>query len=99
MTIQMKVPDELELAFQYLINLLPDPLKGDDHAQQIILTYLKLGGEKLARQRIEIIKIHFREKAVKEPSETQTPSDFHVAGSHISEPYLSESDSLEFPTE
>ncbi|RZB37021.1 MAG: hypothetical protein SRB2_01525 [Desulfobacteraceae bacterium Eth-SRB2] len=99
MTNQMKILDELELAFKRLINLLPDPLKGDDHTQQIILTYLKLGGEKLARQRIEIIKIHFREKALKEPSETQRPLDFHVAGSHISEPYLSESDSLEFPTE
>ena len=99
MTNQMKIPGELEWAFQHLINLLPDPLKGDEHSQQIILTYLKLGGGKLARQRIEIIKIHFREKAVKEPSETKKPLDFYVAGSHISEPYLSESNSLEFPTE
>jgi hypothetical protein len=99
MTNQMKIPDELELAFKRLINLLPDPIKGDDHTQRIILTYLKLGGEKLARQRIEIIKIHFREKAVKEPSETQTILDFQVAESHISEAYLSESDGLEFPTE
>jgi hypothetical protein len=99
MTNQMKIPDELEWAFQHLINLLPDPLKGDDHTRQIILTYLKLGGNKLARQRIEIIKIHFCEKAVTEPSETQTPLDFRVAESYISESYLSESDSLEFPTE
>ncbi|MEA1946639.1 MAG: hypothetical protein U9N83_04980 [Thermodesulfobacteriota bacterium] len=98
MTQQIKIPDELEWAFQHLINLLPDPLKGDDHTQQIILTYLKFGGEKLARQRIEIIKIHFREKAAKEPPETQTLLHFNVAGIHISEPYLSESDSLEFPT-
>jgi len=99
MTNQMKIQDELELSFKRLINLLPHPIKGDDHTQRIILTYLKLGGEKLARQRIEIMKIHFLEKAVKEPSETQTPLDFHAAGSHISESYLSESDSLEFPTE
>ncbi|MGD2150545.1 MAG: hypothetical protein PVF99_08075 [Desulfobacterales bacterium] len=96
---QMKIPDELELAFQRLINLLPNPLKGDDHTRRIIFTYLKLGGEKLARQRIEIIKIHFREKAVRELSETQTLSDFHVAESQLLEPYSSESDSLEFPTE
>jgi hypothetical protein len=99
MTNQMKIPNELELAFKRLINLLPDPIKGDDHTRRIILTYLKLGGEKLARQRIEIIRIHFREKAVKEPSETPMTLEFHVAGSHISEPYLSESDNLEFPTE
>ncbi len=99
MTDQMKIPDELELAFQQLINLLPDPLKGDDHAQRIILTYIKLGGEKLARQRIEIIKIHFREKAVKEPSEIQTLLDLYSDGSDMSESYLSESDSLEFRTE
>jgi hypothetical protein len=96
---QMKIPDELELAFQRLINLLPASLKGDDHTRRIIFTYLKLGGEKLARQRIEIIKIHFREKAVRELCETQTRSDFHVAESQLLEPYISESDSLEFPTE
>jgi hypothetical protein len=98
MTKQMKIPDELEWTFQNLINLHPDPLKGEDHTQQIILACLNFGGEKLARQGIEIIKIHFREKAVKEPSETRTPLDFNVAGSHISESDLSESDSLEFPT-
>lgn len=99
MTNQMKIPDDLQWAFQRLINLLPDPLKDDEHTQQVILTYLKFGDEKLARHRIEIIKTHFREKAVKEPSETQTLFDFHVAGSHISEPDFSESDSLEFPTD
>jgi len=99
MTNQMKIPDELEWAFQHLINLLPDPLKGDEHSQQIILTYLKLGGGKLARQRIEIIKIHFREKAVKEPSEIQKLLDLYSHGSDMPESDLSESDSLEFPTE
>jgi len=56
MTNQMKIPDELELAFQHLINLLPNPLKGNDHTQQIILTYLKLGGEKLASKYIFVKK-------------------------------------------
>ena len=99
MTNQMKISDELELSFQHLINLLPAPFRGDDHTQRIILTYLKLGGEKLARQRIEIIKIHYREKVANEPSETQAMLDFHVAGSYIAESYLSESDGMEFPTE
>ena len=96
---QMKIPDELELAFQHLINLLPDPLKDDDHIRRILFIYLQLGGEKLARQRIEVIKMNFREKAVKEQYEAQDLSDFHVSETHLSEAYLSESDSLEFPTE
>ena len=99
MTNQMKISEELELAFKRLINLLPDPIKGDDHTQRIILTYLKLGGEKLARQRIEIIKIHFREKAFKEPSEIQTLLDLYSDGSDTTESDLSEGDGFEFPTD
>jgi len=99
MTKQMKIPDDLQWAFQRLIDHLPYPLKDDDHTQQVILTYLKLGDEKLARHRIEIIKTHFREKIAKEPSEIQTLLDLHTDGSDMSESDLSESDSLEFPTE
>jgi len=98
MTNQMKIPDDLQWAFQRLIDHLPDSLKDDDHAQQVILTYLKFGDEKLARQRIEIIKTHFREKTVKEASEIQTLLDLHTDGSDMPESDLSEGDSLEFPT-
>ncbi len=62
MTNQTKIPDDLQRAFHRLIYHLPDPLKDDDHTQQVILNYLKFGDEKLARHRIEIIKISFREK-------------------------------------
>ena len=99
MTNQIKIPDDLQWAFQSLIDHLPDPLKNDDHTQQVILTYLKFGGEKLARHRIEIIKTHFRGKTVKESSEIQTLLDLHTDGSDMSESDPSEGDSLEFPTD
>jgi len=99
MTNQMKIPDDLQRAFHHLIDHLPDPLKEDDHTQQVILTYLKFGDEKLARHRIEIIKLSFREKTLEESSEIQTLLDLYSDGSDLSESDLSEADSLEFPTE
>jgi hypothetical protein len=99
MTNQMKIPDDLQRAFHRLIDHLPDPLKEDDHTQQVILTYLKFGDEKLARHRIEIIKLSFREKTLEESSEIQTLLDLYSDGSDLSESDLSEADSLEFPTE
>jgi len=99
MTTKMKIPNDLQGALQRSINLLPYELKDDSHTQQVILTYLKFGGEKLARQYIEIIKLYFREQAIKEILKIQTSSDIFAAGSHISEPDPPENDSLEFPTE
>ena len=50
------IPDELKEAFDRLINLVPDILKNDAKTHQAISVYLKLGGEKLARQCVEVIK-------------------------------------------
>jgi hypothetical protein len=99
MTNQMKIPDDLQRAFHRLIDHLPDPLKDDDHTQQVILTYLKFGDEKLARHRIEIIKTSFRGKTPEESSEIQTLLDLYSDGSDTPESDLSEGDSLEFPTD
>ena len=99
MTNQMKIPDDLQRAFHRLIDHLPDPLKDDDHTQQVILNYLKFGDEKLARHRIEIIKISFRGKTPEESSEIQTLLDLFSDGSDTPESDLSEGDSLEFPTD
>ena len=65
----------------------------------IFPTRLKFGDEKLARQRIEIIKISFREKTPEESSEIQTLLDLYSDGSDTPESDLSEGDSLEFPTD
>ena len=55
------IPDEFRYTFKRLINLLPYNQRNDRHAQKNVLLYLKLGGEKLARQYIEILKSDFRE--------------------------------------
>ena len=99
MTNPTKFPDDLHRAFHRLINHLPDPLKDDNHTQQVILTYLKFGDEKLARHRVEIIKKSFREKTLEESSEIHTLLDLYSDGSDTTESDLSEGDSLEFPTD
>ena len=99
MTNKMKIPDDLQRVFHRLIDHLPDALKDDDHTQQVILNYLKFGDEKLARHRIEIIKISFREKTPEESSEIHTLLDLYSDGSDMPESDLSEGNSLEFPTD
>ncbi|OQY14129.1 MAG: hypothetical protein B6I30_01490 [Desulfobacteraceae bacterium 4572_187] len=94
----MELPNELQESFQRLMNHLPYQLKNDGYTQQVILTFLKFGGEKLARQYIEISKMNFSKKAIKKISEIQTSSDIFAAGSHISKSDSPEDDSLEFPT-
>ena len=99
MTNQMKIPKDFQRAFHRLIDDLPHALKDDEHTQQVILTYLKFGDEKLARHRVEIIKLSFREKTPEESSEIQTLLDLYSDGSDMPESDLSEGDSLEFPTD
>lgn len=57
----LNIPDEFQYTFKRLINLLPYNQRNDRHAQKNVLLYLKLGGEKLARQYIEILRSDFRE--------------------------------------
>ncbi len=57
----LNIPDEFQYTFKRLINLLPYNQRNDRHAKKNVLLYLKLGGEKLARQYIEILRSDFRE--------------------------------------
>ena len=50
------LPDELKGTFDRLMNLVPDKLKNDAKTQKTISVYLKLGGEKLARQCVQVVK-------------------------------------------
>jgi hypothetical protein len=50
------IPDDLRSAFQRIIRQIPPELREDEHLFKITLAYLKLGGEKLARQGIEVAK-------------------------------------------
>ncbi len=99
MTNKLNTLDDLGMAFQRCTNLLPDKLQDNSHIQKNILVFLKFGGEKFARQYIETTKMHFREKAIKDTSETQTSSAHQAEEIHISEPDSLESDSLELLTE
>ena len=58
----LNIPDELQGTFKRLMYRVPEKLRRDPHTQKIIQLYLKLGGERLAKQYIEIIKLHVREK-------------------------------------
>ena len=73
MTKDFNIPDEFQYTFQRLINLVPYKQRNDRHAQKVLLLYLKLGGEKLARQYIEILKSDLREN--KDGTETSEKSN------------------------
>ena len=98
MTNKLSIQNDLGMAFQRCTNLLPYKLQDNSHIQKNILVFLKFGGEKLARQYIETTKMNFREKAIKDTSETQTSSAHQAEEIHISEPDSLESNSLELLT-
>lgn len=58
----LNIPEELQGTFKRLMNRVPEKLRINSHIQKIIQLYLKLGGEKLAKQYIEIIKLRVREE-------------------------------------
>lgn len=99
MTNKLNIQDDLGMAFKRCTNLLLHELKDDSHIQKAILVFLKFGGEKLTRQYIEITKMLFREKAIKDTSENHLSSAHQAEEIHISEPDSLESDSLELLSE
>lgn len=54
-----QVPDEYLGAFRRLMRRMPIELQTDEAFLQTLVMYLKLGGEKLARHRIEVEKAEF----------------------------------------
>ena len=58
----MNIPDEFLETYKHLINQIPEKLKNDSHTQQVTQLYLKIGGEKLAKQYIEIVTWNVREE-------------------------------------
>lgn len=69
----LNIPDEFQYTFKRLINLVPYKQRNDRNAQKIVLLYLKLGGEKLARQYVEVLKSNLREN--KDRTETSEKSN------------------------
>jgi len=66
---RLNIPDELQGPFQKLMQIVPEILQNDIDTQNIILVYLKAGGEKMARHGIEIIKMRFLEEIQQEIEE------------------------------
>jgi len=73
-----QVPDEYLGAFRRLMRRMPVELQTDEAFLQTLVMYLKLGGEKLARHRIEVEKAEFvtaftivKRQLPEEPNETE----------------------------
>jgi hypothetical protein len=62
MSIQLEIPQELKRAFQRVIRYIPYDLRNDEHIFRTTLAYLCLGGEKLARQGIDVAKEHRKQE-------------------------------------
>ena len=75
MTDNLNIPDELIETFKRLMNQVPEKLRNDNHTRQVTQLYLKLGGEKLARQYIEIVNLNVREEERQNIDETENPED------------------------
>ena len=56
MPIQLDIPNEHKLAFQRVIRHIPYDLRNNEQIFRKILAFLCMGGEKLARQGIEVAK-------------------------------------------
>jgi len=82
----LNIPDEFQYTFKRLINLVPYKQRNDRHTQKIVLLYLKLGGEKLAKQYVEVLKSDLREN--KDRTETSEKSNHE--GQRFSDPNFPE---------
>ncbi len=89
----LNIPDELQGTFKRLMYRVPEKLRSDSHTQKTIQLYLKLGGEKLAKQHIEIIKLRVREDKRQNKAEDDA-SEKSDSGDDSIDPFFAEFDSL-----
>ncbi len=88
---RLNIPDEFQYTFKRLINLVPYQQRNERHTQKIVLLYLKLGGEKLARQYIEVLKSALRENK----DRTESSEKSNHTGDLFSDPNLPEGEDSE----
>ena len=96
---RLYIPDKFQYTFKRLINLVPYKQRNERDTHKIILLYLKLGGEKLARQYVEVLKSNLCEN--KDRTETSEKSSH--GGNLFSHPNFpedeeSEDEDLESPS-
>ena len=87
----LNIPDEFQYTFKRLINLVPQEQRNDRDTQKIVLLYLKLGGEKLARQYVEVLKSDLRENEDKTEASEKANDDEEF----LTDPDFSEDDDSE----
>lgn len=89
----LNIPDELQGTFKRLIYRVPEKLRFDSHTHKTLQLYLKLGGEKLAKQYIEIIKLRIREEERRKKAEAYASEKFDIGDDSIDQ-FFSEFDNL-----
>ena len=89
----LNIPEELQGTFKRLMYRVPEKLRRDPHTQKIIQLYLKMGGEKLAKQHIEIIKLRVREEERQKKAEANASEKSDIGEDSI-DSFYSEFDSL-----
>lgn len=62
MDCELIVPEELQTRFRRMLNRFPEEIRDDAPLQRMMLVFLKVGGENLVRQHIEISKIRLEDK-------------------------------------
>ena len=88
----LNIPDELQGTYKRLMYRVPEKLRSDSHTKKIIQLYLKLGGEKLAKQYIEIIKLRVREEERQNKARADASEKPDIGGDSI-DPFFSGFDS------
>ena len=89
----LNIPEELQGTFKRLMYRVPEKLRSDSHTQKTIQLYLKLGGEKMAKQHIEIIKLRVREEERLNKAKANASGESD-GGDDSMDPFFSDFDSL-----
>jgi hypothetical protein len=61
MDIVFEIPENFRISFQRMKRILPTPIRYDSVVQKTTLAYLKLGGERLARHYIKLVRYRLKE--------------------------------------
>ncbi len=74
---ELIVPEELQDIFRRLLSHVPEALRDDASLHEMMLVYLKIGGENLVRQHIEIARLRYEERnrVPQHPLERICPDD------------------------
>ena len=77
---ELIVPEELQDIFSRLLNHVPEALRDDASLHRMMLVYLKIGGENLVRQHIEIAGLRHEDKSrlPQHPLERICPDDVEM---------------------